>query len=133
MDPSLMHSPSLFSLKPTASHWILRGDGRWHKQQNELRTKTPKLRETRQNWKLKRQNKEERVKIVWNLVSVEERVRAYQSFFYWKMWKLVTVREWERGRNVWRGKSKKGSSTDEWKDKKTGVVFLVSWFLHLKS
>ena len=25
-----MHSPSLFSLKPTASHWILSGDGWWH-------------------------------------------------------------------------------------------------------
>ena len=56
MDLSLMHSLSLFSLKPTASHWILSGDGRRHKQQNELRIKTIKLREMRQNWKLKRQN-----------------------------------------------------------------------------
>ena len=116
-----MHSPSLFSLKPTASHWILSGDGWQHKQQYE-REKQDKTKSSKDKTK----KRELKLFEIWKWR--RNRKRVYQSFSYWKMWMPVTVRE----RNVWRGKSKKCSNTSEWRDKKIGDVFIVSWFFHLK-
>ena len=61
-----------------------------------------------------------------------ERVKCVFVVF---LLKDVNASHWERKRerNVWRGKGKKCSSTNEWKDKKPGDVFIVSWFFHLKS
>ena len=61
--------------------------------------------------------------------SGEESVKEYINNFFIERCK----NQWLWGRETCgEGKSKKGSSTNEWKDKKTGDVFIVSWFFHLK-
>ena len=61
--------------------------------------------------------------------SGEEIVKEYINSFLIERCEYQWL--WERGKCE-EEKVKKSSSTNEWIDKKTGDVFIVSWFFHLK-
>ena len=84
----------------------------------EKRDKTESSKDKAKKWELK----------LFEIESGEEIVKEYINSFLIERGEYQWL--WER--NVWRGKSKKCSSTNKWKDKKTGDVFIVSWFFHLK-